>query len=99
MSNTIEAAQLGPKRRAKVIQCPRWKLLAMGVRELIDVIEAHQQAAEGGVVAFGATHLLLQPCRELCLGETVAPGSRRAGVVMGVRGVDGSHADMGDEQR
>jgi DNA repair protein RecN (Recombination protein N) len=62
----------------------------MGVRESLDVVKAHEQAAQSSAVTFGAAHLLIEAHRKLDRGEAVTGGPRGSG---GILGVSGSHAD------
>jgi DNA repair protein RecN (Recombination protein N) len=62
----------------------------VSVRESLDVVEAHEQATQSGLMTFGSAHLLIEAHRELDRGEAVTGGPRGSG---GVLGVSGSHAD------
>jgi hypothetical protein len=65
VSDTVEAAQLAPKRGGKIGKRLSGQLLAVCACELLDIVDAHKQTAERGAVASGATDLLLQAQREL----------------------------------
>jgi DNA repair protein RecN (Recombination protein N) len=88
--DTVEAAQLTPQSRAQVGEGLCGKVLAVGARELLDVVEAHEQAAQRGVMTTGSVDLLVQARRQLHRGESVTRVPQSAS---GVVGVVGSHAD------
>jgi hypothetical protein len=58
--NAVEASQLRRERRGEVGECLSWKLRAVRLGEMLDFVEAYEQTAERGVVALGASDLLLQ---------------------------------------
>jgi DNA repair protein RecN (Recombination protein N) len=90
VTDAIEATQLAAERDAQVDERLCRQLLAVGERQLLDVIEADEQAAQGGTVTLGPTDLFVQAHRQLGRGEAVAGAAWGLG---GVLGVSGSHAD------
>jgi DNA repair protein RecN (Recombination protein N) len=90
VSNAVEPAQLSAEGRAQIGERLRGEILAVGVRETLDVVQAHEQAAERGAMARGSLDLFVQARGQLYWGEAVARSPWRA---VGVLGVCGSHAD------
>lgn len=90
MTDAVEAAQLVTKCGSKVGKRLGRKTLAVGVRKLLDIVEAHKQATQRGAMAPGAVDLLIQAPHHLRAGKAVVWLPRRA---LRLWGVSGNHAD------
>jgi hypothetical protein len=69
--DAVEASQLWRKRRSEVGERLRGQLRAMRLGQMLDFVEAYEQTAKRGVVALGASDLLLQARGQLWRGERV----------------------------
>ena len=72
MPDTIEATQLTDQGSSQVDKRLRREILSIGLREVLHLVEAHQQAAELGALTGRSMDLFVQMHDQLRRGEAVA---------------------------
>jgi hypothetical protein len=76
VADPIEAAQLTPERLAEIGQRMRWEVLAVCLRQLLHLVEAHEQTAERGALTTRSVDLLVQS-RDKLYGRKAFVRARR----------------------